>query len=83
MNQKEQTELAIQNVTNEVVGELMYMLYESGYELEEDRYITHVSLIYDSIRSLLLSVEGIEHPYQDFAKMIYGNQDGEFEFDIE
>jgi len=83
MNQKEQTESAVQNVTNEVVGELMYMLYECGYELEEDRYITHVSLIYDSIRSLLLSVEGIEHPYQDFAKMIYGNQDGEFEFDIE
>jgi len=83
MNQKEQTESAVQNVTNEVVGELMYMLYECGYELEEDRYITHVSLIYDSIRSLLLSVEGIEHPYQDFAKMIYGNQDGEMQFDLE
>ena len=82
-NQKEQTELAVQNVTNEIVGELMYMLYECGYELEEDRYITHVSLIYDSIRSLLLSVEGIEHPYQDFAKMIYGNEDGEMRFDLE
>ena len=82
-NQKEQTESAVQNVTNEVVGELMYMLYECGYELDEDRYITHVSLIYDSIRSLLLSVEGIEHPYQDFAKMIYGNQDGEMQFDLE
>lgn len=80
---KEQTEAAVQNVTSEVVGELMYMLYEIGYELEEDKYITDVSLIYDSIRSLLLSVENIEHPYQDFSQMIYGNQDGEISFDIE
>lgn len=83
LNQRERTELAVQNVTSEIVGELMYILYECGYELEEDRYITHVSLIYDAIRSLLLSVEGIEHPYQDFARMIYGNEDGEMQFDID
>lgn len=83
LTQREQTEVAVQNVTSEMVGELMYMLHEIGYDLEEDRYITHVSLIYDTIRSLLLSVEGIEHPYQDFAQMIYGKEDGEMEFDIE
>lgn len=80
---EKQTTSAVQNVTNEVVGELMYMLYEAGYELEDDKYITDVSLIYDSIRSLLLSVENIKHPYQDFSKMIYGNQDGEISFDLE
>ena len=83
LTHREQLELAVQNATSEIVGELMYILYECGYELEEDRYITHVSLIYDAIRSLLLSVEDIEHPYQDFAKMIYGDEDGEISFDIE
>lgn len=74
---------SVQEVTNEVIGELMYHLYEIGYDLDEETYIKEVSLIYDSVRSLLLSVEGIEHPYQDFARVVYGGQDGEFRFDIE
>lgn len=83
LTQKERLELDVMTVTNEVVSELMYYLYEIGYELDQEKHTEKVSLIYDSVRSLLLSIEGLEHPYQDFAQVIYGEGDAEFSFDIE
>ena len=83
LTQQERLELDVMNVTSEVVSELMYYLYEIGYELDEEQHREKVSLIYDSVRSLLLSIEGLEHPYQDFARVIYGEGDAEFSFDIE
>lgn len=67
----EQKSSSLRDLSNILVNDLICSLNDNGYWLEEERDTESVSLVLDAIHSLLLRVEGIDHPFQGISKMMY------------
>lgn len=67
----EQKEESLKDFASQLTGEIISILNDHGYWLDEEKDTAAVSMVMDSIHSLLLNVENIEHPFQGIAQMMY------------
>ena len=63
--------IGLRGITNILVSDMMEILNEHGYYLDETRDTHTLSLVMDSIYSMLLGIEDIEHPLQGVSEMMY------------
>lgn len=79
----------IELFADEVVAELVAMMYEVAYDVGHEDYVYDISIVYESIRSLLYRMNTLDHPMQHFAQKIYEDEnaakyinDAQYEFDF-
>lgn len=64
----------IENIADDLLENLMIDLYEAEYtDLESDNYVYDVSILYESIKSLIAKINDTYHPLQIFAEQLYTN----------
>ena len=78
----EQKYTALWDITNLLTTELIEMLNENGYFLEEERDTPSLSLVMDAIHSLLLHTEGVSHPLQGISEMMYDPENANSEMTV-
>lgn len=85
--QEEQIE-ELEHMIDDLVSDVLTFLHEIGYDVDNDDYIQDVSLFFESFRSFIFRMCGVQHPAQQFAEkifqqhMIYSNPDQiSFDFD--
>ena len=79
---EEQKYIALWDLTNIITSDLMEMLNENGYWLEEERDTPSLSLVMDAIHSLLLHTEGVSHPLQGISEMMYDPENANSEMTV-
>ena len=67
----EQKADSLRELSNMLLQDMIQNLNDNGYWLEEERDTESVSMILDAVHSLLLRVEGIDHPFQGISEMMY------------
>ena len=67
----EQKADSLRELSNMLLQDMIQNLNDNGYWLDEERDTESVSMILDAVHSLLLRVEGIDHPFQGISEMMY------------
>lgn len=67
----------IDNTAEYLMETILVELSESGYDMlgVGEKYIYETSFVYESMRSLLMSMSDEEHPLQNFAETMYNSHD--------
>jgi hypothetical protein len=67
----------IDNTAEYLMETILVELSESGYDMFGigEKYIYETSFVYESMRSLLMSMSDEEHPLQNFAETMYNSHD--------
>jgi hypothetical protein len=60
-------ETFVEDITSDVLAEL----YNNGYEIDSDDYVCDVSMLFESLRSLVFRLNEIDHPIQEISQTIY------------
>jgi len=58
-------------LTDELTQDIAEFLHDDGYNIGNDNYIFEVSMMYESIKSLLYKMSNLYHPMQKFANNVY------------
>lgn len=70
VNEKEQ---ALDEMTQDIATDVVQYLLDEGMSIEDEKHIFHVSLFYESLRSMIFWLNGSYHPIQNLATEIYEN----------
>lgn len=70
VNEKEQ---ALDEITQEIATDVVQYLIEEGMPIQDEKHVFHVSLFYESLRSMIFWLNGSYHPIQVLATEIYEN----------
>jgi DNA-directed RNA polymerase specialized sigma54-like protein len=81
LSDKEKSE-SLRDLSNILLGELIEALNNHGYWLEEERDTVSVSMVLDAVHSLLLRIEGIDHPFQGISEMMYDPENADAEMTV-
>lgn len=69
---EEEVELVnLENVADEVLSDMLSDLYDYGFNIDGEEFIYDISLLFETLRSLILNVNGYNHPIQNFAENLY------------
>ena len=55
-------------------GALLTDLHEDGYDISNEDYVYDISLMFESLRSLVFKFNSITHPMQGFSQTLYTDQ---------
>lgn len=58
-------------LTEDITQDLVEFLYDEGYDVSDQAYIFEVSMMYESLKSLLYKMNNEYHPMQKFANNVY------------
>jgi hypothetical protein len=85
----EKIDNSILDLTDDLLSEILTILYEEGYHFDIEDYEYDTSFVFESIRSLLCKLNNIEHPLQEFCEEMFetvlavnSEADKQLEFDI-
>lgn len=59
---------------DDLVTDILTFLYEVGYDVDNQEYVLDVSLFFESFRSFVFKMCGIDHPAQKFAESMFEAQ---------
>ena len=62
---------SLETLSEDLTSDILAELYNNGYEIDSDDYVYDVSMLFESLRSLIFRLNDIEHPVQKFSKVIY------------
>jgi len=80
----EKIDNSILNLTDEILSEILYILYDEGYTFDAEELEYDTSFVFESIRSMICRLNNIEHPLQEFCEEMFETvlADKQLEFDI-
>lgn len=58
-------------LTDELTQDIAEFLHDDGFDVGNENYIFEVSMLYESIKSLLYKMSNVYHPMQKFANNVY------------
>ena len=69
----------LENMCDSYAANFLNDLYYEGYDISDEKYIYDVSLMFESIRSLIFRFNSLDHPMQDFSKSLYSSAEKRIE----
>jgi len=72
--------------TEEFLSELLSGMHASSYDISNENFITDISFLYETMKSLIYKMNDVYHPIQDFSHSLYSpmfcNNTSQLEFDF-
>lgn len=64
----------IEETTDNLVENLVVDLIELDYQIDDPNHMYDISIVYETIKSLICKMHDTYHPVQDFAYKIYNDE---------
>jgi hypothetical protein len=61
----------LEDMCDQYAGFLLTELHHDGYDISNEDYVYDISLMFESLRSLLFKFNSITHPMQGFSQTLY------------
>lgn len=74
LNKQYKTE-QVEMVLGEINDELFLRIYNMGFDITKDDVVKDVSLVVESLKSLLCKTYGLEHPLQEVSEKFITTED--------
>ena len=77
----------IEEETDQFLAGLVQDLFAANYRVDDEEYVCDISFMYETLKSLLLKMNNIDHPIQMFCSNLYWDvlhqdEDKQLEFDF-
>jgi hypothetical protein len=71
INEFEKLDNGIMDLSDDILTEILTILYEEGYSFNVDDYESDVCFVFESIRSLVCKLNNIEHPMHELSQDLF------------
>jgi hypothetical protein len=72
--------------TEEFLSELLSGMHNSSYDICNENFITDISFLYETMKSLIYKMNDVYHPIQEFSYSLYSpmmcNDSSQMDFDF-
>lgn len=60
-------------LTEDITEDFLEFLLDEGYQIDDPQYIFEISMLYETLKSLLYKMNELSHPLQDLAYDFYSD----------
>lgn len=71
LNQDNELFDSIETYVDELASDIVSTLFDDGYAINKDEYIKDVSMMFESLRSLILKMNDLPHSFQYSADILF------------
>lgn len=60
--------------TDKFLSDLLTSMYNDNYRIDDERHVTDVSFLYETLKSFVYKMNNFDHPIQLFSAQLYSDQ---------